>query len=254
MLLEIVIATAIIGIISLSGILIIFSGRQKENRLKPIISLAAGSLLAVVFLDLLPETIEESIFDPHLIFGTVLASILFFFLFERVLHWHHCQCETHEQPCGEVKKNLVYFNILGDSIHNLVDGFLVASAFMLDFHSGIFVTLAVIMHEIPQEISDFGVLLYAGLSKAKALFYNFMTALVAVFGAVIFYFFGSQFEYIIPLMAALAAGNFIYLATADLIPELHHEKNPKKVVIHSIWLIVGIFLIYLAQIILPHTH
>jgi zinc and cadmium transporter len=254
MLATIIIATSIIGLVSISGILVIFNTKNRESYLKSLISLAAGSLLAVVFLDLLPETIEGSNFEPHLIFKIVLGSMIFFFLFERVLHWHHCQCEAHGRPCGEVKKNLVYFNLLGDGMHNIVDGFLVAAAFMLDFHTGLIVTLAVIMHEIPQEISDFGVLLYAGLKKSKALLYNFMTALTAVLGAIIFYFFSSQFEYMIPLMTAFAAGNFIYLATADLIPELHHEKDPKKIVKHSIWLIIGIAFIYLAQIIIPHGH
>jgi len=116
------------------------------------------------------------------------------------------------------------------------------------------VTLAVILHEIPQEIADFGVLLYAGLSKAKAILYNLLTALIAVFGALVFYFFGTNVEKIIPLVIAFAAGNFIYLATADLMPELHHGENKKNIFIHSVWLIVGVLLMYLASNILSHGH
>jgi len=253
MLLPIILATLLIGAISLIGVIIIFNREVKPEFLRSLISLAAGSLLAVSFLDLLPEALGESIFKPDLIFGTTLLSILFFFLFERVLHWHHCRCEYHGLLCGKDKKNLIYLNLSGDAIHNLIDGFLVASAFMLNFRTGLVVTLAVIIHEIPQEISDFGVLLYAGLNKIRALAYNFFVALTAILGAVIFYFFGSNFEVAIPLMAAFAAGNFIYLATADLIPELHHEKDPSKITQHSIWLIIGVVIIYLVSIIAPHV-
>jgi len=148
----------------------------------------------------------------------------------------------------------VVVNLVGDAIHNFVDGALIASAFMLDFHAGLIVTLAVVLHEIPQEISDFGVLLYAGFSKAKAIAYNLGVAFIAIIGALLFYKFGRDFEHLIPLMAAFAAGNFIYLATADLIPELHHEENPKRILSHSIWLLVGVALMYFAGQIIPHGH
>jgi len=254
MLLPIILATLLIGLISLVGVIVIFNRKVKPDFLRSFVSLAAGSLLAVSFSDLLPEALEQSNFKPQLIFGATLISILFFFLFERVLHWHHCRCELQGLPCAknQDKKNLIYLNLSGDGIHNLVDGFLVASAFMLDFRTGIVVTLAVIIHEIPQEISDFGILLYAGLNKIRALAYNFFVALTAILGAIAFYFFGSNFKSAIPLMAAFAAGNFIYLATADLMPELHHEKNPKKIIQHSIWLIIGVIIIYLVGWIAPH--
>ena len=142
----------------------------------------------------------------------------------------------------------------GDAIHNFVDGALIAAAFMLDFHAGVMVTLAVILHEIPQEIADFGVLLYAGLSKTKAILYNLLTALTAVIGALVIYFFGTNITEILPLVIAFAAGNFIYLATADLIPELHHGEIKKNIFIHSIWLLVGVLLMYLVSNILPHGH
>jgi len=253
MLLLIILATLLIGAISLTGVIIIFNREVKPEFLRSLISLAAGSLLAVSFLDLLPEAIEGDILEPHLIFGVTLLSIIFFFLFERIIHWHHCRCEYHDLDYNKDKKNLIYLNLSGDAIHNLIDGFLVASAFMLNFKTGLLVTFAVIIHEIPQEISDFGVLLYAGLNKTRALVYNFFVALTAILGAVVFYFFGSTFETIIPLMAAFAAGNFIYLATADLIPELHHEKDPNKITWHSTWLIIGVIIIYLVSIVAPHV-
>lgn len=255
MLLEIIIATSVIGLISLVGIFLLFNKEVYKIHLTSLISLAAGSLLAVTFLDLLPEAIEGSqgIFEPGLIMLVVLISFLIFFLLERVFHWHHCRCQHHDHPAPKTKQHLIYFNLIGDGLHNIIDGFLIAGAFMLNFQTGMAVTLAVILHEIPQELSDFGILLYGGLSKAKALLYNFVVALLAVAGATVFYFFATEISALIPLMAAFAAGSFIYLAAADLIPELHEEENANQVVIHSLWLLAGVAIIYIAQIVLPQT-
>lgn len=254
MLLKIILATVLVSLISLVGILVIFKKENKKSFLKALISLAAGALLTVAFLNMLPEAIEAEIYDVHEIFLVVLISIVFFFLLERVFHWHHCHCETHGKPEGRSKKNMAVINLVGDGIHNFVDGALIASSFLLDVNAGMLVTLAVILHEIPQEISDFGVLLYAGLSKAKAILYNLLTASIAIIGAIVFYYFGNTLENIIPLVIAFAAGNFIYLSTADLIPELHHGENKKNIVSHSAWLVVGVILMYLASNILPHSH
>jgi len=254
MLINIIIATVLVSLISLLGVLIIFKKEKKQNFLKALISVAAGALLTVAFLDLLPEAIEDGGYDAHTIFWTVLISILFFFLLERVFHWHHCRCEEHGKPCTDNKKNLAVINLAGDAIHNFVDGALIASAFMIDFHAGLIVTLAVVLHEIPQEISDFGVLLYAGFSKGKAILYNLGVAVIAIIGALLFYNFGKDYGHLIPLMAAFAAGNFIYLATADLIPELHHEENPKRILSHSLWLLFGVIIMYYLGQIIPHGH
>ena len=253
MLFNIILATIIVSLVSLIGILVIFKKENKAGFLKAMISLAAGALLGVAFLDLLPEAIEANIYKPYTIFATVLASIIVFFLLERVFHWHHCRCGEHGRPCADDKKSLIFVNLTGDAIHNFVDGALIASAFLLDFNAGILVTLAVILHEIPQEISDFGVLLYAGLSRTKAILYNVMTALIAVLGAVVFYYYGSQFANALPLIIAFAAGNFIYLSTADLMPELHHEERPRKIFYHTLWLLIGVLLVYLAGQIIPHS-
>ncbi|MDD5749756.1 MAG: ZIP family metal transporter [Patescibacteria group bacterium] len=254
MLIIIVFATLIVSLISLLGIFILFKQKNKAKFLRALISLAAGALLAVSFFDLLPEAIEAEAFDPHVIFAVVLGSILFFFILEILFHWHHCRCQEHGKPSSENKNNLIAINLTGDAIHNFVDGILIASAFLTDFNLGILVTLAVILHEIPQEISDFGVLLYAGLSKTKALLANFLVAIVAILGAITFYFFGQFIEGAVPIMLAFAAGNFIYLAAADLIPELHHEKSSKKVFLNSLWLFAGVILIYLAGQVVPHGH
>lgn len=241
-LLYIIIATVAVSLISLLGVLLFFKKENNMEIIRSLVSLAAGSMLAVSFLDLLPEALEESNTEPHYILGVTLLSILLFFVFERILHWHHCHDEFHHEL--QHKKHFAYLNLTGDAIHNLIDGALIAGAFMLNTEAGIMVALAVVLHEIPQEISDFGVLLYAGLTRTKAILFNLYVGIVAVIGAVLFYFFGSMFETAIPFMAAIAAGNFIYLATADIMPELYHEKKRINIVLHTAWLIVGVIVIY----------
>src|SRR3989344_7209922 len=211
MLFNIIVATMSVGLISLVGVLVIFRGQIHERFLKVLVSLAAGTLLGAAFLDLLPEAIEESEFEPHVMTSIALASVLAFFLLERFLHWHHCRDAEHN---GEIvraksglKRHVVFTNLFGDALHNLIDGFVIAAAFLIDVQTGVVATVAVIVHEIPQEIADFGVLLYAGLTRTRALLSNFVIALTAVGGALAFYYFGTRVAQLIPLMTAFAAGN-----------------------------------------------
>lgn len=253
LLLQIIIATVIVSLISLVGIFTVYKkNRDYKPMIKMIISLAAGSLLAISFLDLLPESIDKYK-NANTIMATALASFLLFFILERFWHWHHCRCihdKAHNHENDE-KKSLVYTNLIGDGIHNFADGFLIASAFMLDPSIGVLTTVAVILHEIPQEISDFGILLYGGLNRTQAIISNLIFAFTAVAGGILSYLFGQSFKEYLPLMTAFAAGNFIYLASADLIPELQHEKNSKKVIQHTLWLILGVIIIYILKTILP---
>ena len=255
MLFTIIIATFFVGLVSLVGILLITKKTGEQKNFRSLISLAAGSLLAVAFLDLLPEAMEaaDGVFEAHDISAVVLLSVLVFFLLERILHWHHCSDEFNLDIHGHHQKTAVFLNLIGDAVHNIIDGFLIAGAFLLDFNVGVTVTLAVILHEIPQEISDFGVLLYGGLSRGQAGGANILVALTAVIGAIVFYFFGGIFGHLIPIMAAVAVGNFIYLAMADLIPELLHENNRRKVILHTAWVFIGAALIYGVTIFLPHA-
>lgn len=253
-LIEIIIATTLVSLISLFGIFLVYKKIHAESHaIKMIISLAAGSLLAVTFLDLLPEAIE-GYDEPKHIFITVLISFLIFFILEKYWHWHHCRCIDHGTHKNQAKKSIIFANLVGDGIHNLADGFLIAAAFMLDLRTGIIATLVVIIHEIPQEISDFGVLIFGGLSKTKAILYNLLFALTSIVGGIAFYFLGKNFEFLIPFMGAFAAGNFLYLATADLIPELHHEKNPHRVLLHTIWLLLGVAIILTINLSFPEIH
>ena len=256
MLFNIILATVIISAISLAGIIFFFRRPFSPKQLRPLISLAAGTLLGLAFLDILPEAIEEAegVFEPHLITLVVLLSILGFFLFERVWHWHHCsdEIEGHEHHAHS-HKSVAYLNLLGDGVHNLIDGFMIAGAFLLDIRVGIATTIAVALHEIPQEVADFSILMHGGFSRLQAIGANLLVALTAIIGAIGFYFCGSSVESVVPIMAAIAAGNFIYLAMSDLIPELHHETNRTDVVLHTLWLFAGVAVIYLITILLPHS-
>ena len=248
---EIIIATLLVSSIAFAGIFFLsknFNLQQHDQLLKNIISLAAGALLGAAFTDLLPEAIAGN-GDPGFIrniFLVVLLSLVAFFIQEKYWHWHHCLClDDHlAETAGNSKKSIIYTNLIGDGLHNLIDGFLIATTFMVNFQLGAITTLVVILHEIPQEISDFGILIYAGLTRAQALFYNVLFALTAVVGGIVFYFFGKNFAMTIPYMTAFAAGNFIYLAAADLIPELHHEKDPRRVLAHTSWLVIGVAVIF----------
>jgi len=201
-----------------------------------LVSLSVGALLGGAFLHLLPELLEEGILKELFIF--VLGGILLFFVLEKFVFWHHCHHAEHEHLC------FTYMNLVGDAVHNLLDGILLAGAFLIDINTGFATTIAVLLHEVPQEIGDFGVLLKGGFSKKKALFANFLTALTAFIGAGLALLFNSLIVGIIPILVAVAAGGFIYIAGTDLIPELH--KNPKisESVLQLLFILIGIGLMF----------
>jgi len=215
-----ILASIIVSSISLVAIIVIILNKKiTTSVLKIFISIASGVLLASVFLELLPDVFNKYALNSHNFFFTVLLGILGFYLIERLIHWHHCQgvnCPPDE------KTHIAVTNLLGDGIHNFVDGILIGASFIASPVVGIAVTLAIIAHEIPQEISDAGILLYAGLSKTKVVIFNFLTALTSIIGTIIAFKWAASVNDSVPYFVAVAAGNFIYLALADLIPELHH--------------------------------
>ncbi|HOZ37034.1 MAG TPA: ZIP family metal transporter [bacterium] len=240
----IILATVIVSLISALGIFLFFRAGM-HKKIGGLISLAAGVLLAVAWLDIIPESLENGLTAEKLGL-TVLLTILILFLVETTFHWHHCQHEN----CAEGKhRHLAWFNLFGDGLHNFVDGAVLASAFMVDTRLGFLTVVAVMIHEIPQELSDAGVLSYAGLSIKKIYLYNFLFALTAVMGAVLAYFFAGEWA-ITSYLLAVAAGNFIYLAMADLIPIIHHETDSKKIARQTTWFVLGIALIGLARVVI----
>lgn len=218
-----IIATFIVSSVSLVGVFFITIKSDKLNKiLLLLVGFSAGAMLGGALLHILPEVSQE--LDIVYVGLTIIIGFSLFFMLERILHWHHChknggECDVH---------TFAYTNLIGDGMHNLVDGIVIAAAFATGWPVGVATTLAVIVHELPQEISDYGVLLYAGFTKKKALFYNFISALLAVIGAVIGSVIAKQITGIVPWLLSLAAGGFIYISASDLIPELHKEKNTSK--------------------------
>jgi zinc and cadmium transporter len=234
---QIIIAVLIVSLISVIGIFIFLRQKILNKFLFYLVSFAAGTLLGVAFLDLLPEAFESGIENIPLV---ILFGIISFFILEKFLHWHHHHAgHQHEEVHG-----FTYLNVIGDAIHNFLDGAIIAISFMSNTILGIVTTIAIIAHEIPQEISDFAVLIYGGFSKAKALVYNFLTALTAVLGALLTYFYSSTIQDSSAYLTAFTVGGFLYIAGTDLIPEIQKEKNLKKSLIQFTLLVLGILIIW----------
>ncbi|MBI2541464.1 ZIP family metal transporter [Candidatus Woesearchaeota archaeon] len=236
---QILIAVFIVSLVSILGILIFFRKKTLNKILFFLVSFAAGTLLGAAFLDLLPEALEEGFKESVPVF--ILLGILSFFILEKFLHWHHHHAgHEHEEVHG-----FTYLNIVGDAIHNFLDGAVIAVSFMNSTALGIVATIAIIAHEIPQEIADFSILIYGGFSKTKALVYNFMTALTAVIGALAAYFYSSAIQNSSTFLTSFAVGGFVYIASTDLIPEIQKEKDLKKSLVQFALLALGIFLIWI---------
>jgi zinc and cadmium transporter len=252
----IIIFTAVGGVLSvLAAAVFLLLPDQRRNAVLPHgISFAIGALLAVAFWGLIPEAFEQVKPEQfQALSGTILAGILGFFVLEKLLIWRHCHsgsCEAHgEEDDHEhghshgTAKSAGALIILGDSIHNFVDGVLIAAAFLTDVQLGIVTSLAVAAHEIPQEVGDFAILLHSGYSKSKALFYNILASLTTVLGGVLAYLGLEDLHDSLPYFLALAASSFIYIAVADLIPSLH-KKTDMKTSLQQIALIaMGVLLI-----------
>lgn len=229
-----------VTIVSLMSLMVIVFIGLKENLLKRVLMLfvgfSSGTLLGNAFLDLLPEAINSEFGEAA--FYYVIIGIVSFFVLEKFLYWRHC----HKEECPV--HMFVYLNLIGDGIHNFIDGMIIAATYILSFESGNYhlgfaTTLAVIFHEIPQEIGDFGVLVYGGLTKKKALAYNFISAITAILGAIITYFI-THIESTAIFLVAFAAGGFIYIAATDLMPELHKRTRAGTSITQFITILLGI--------------
>ncbi len=238
-LLSIIGATLLISSGSLVGVLAISIKPIVLNKfLLPLVSLSAGTMLGAAFLHLFPESVESM--DAQLVFQLALVSFIGFFLLERFLHWRHCHDENHL-----TRHTIGYMNLLGDGIHNFIDGLLIAASFAAGDSLGIVAVLAIALHEIPQEIGDFGVLLHSGFNRNKALLANIAVSLTAVMGGVVGYFLSHSTEIFASYLVPVAAGGFIYIAGADLIPELKEGKTSKKTLATILMFVTGVVLMML---------
>lgn len=243
--------TFIGSILSLIGGILLIVKEKLALKLSPFLaSFAAGTFLGAAFFDLLPEALHEAEKFPTDISLWVLVGIITFFLLERVIHSFHHHEEHHEHN-KEVKSTIPLI-IIGDTLHNFVDGIVIAATFLVNIPLGIVTTLAVAAHEIPQEIGDFGLLLHKGMPRKKVILVNLLSASVAFAGAIITYILGDVFNQYIPLLLAVTTGFFIYIATSDLLPEIQYEKNRKYVVIKTLLLISGIIFIYFSVNFIGH--
>lgn len=213
--------------------------KQLHKIIHLLLALAAGTLIADAFFHLLPESVE--VLGAELSLQVTFLAFLGFFFIEKILGWHHCHkdhCEVH---------SVAYMNLLGDSIHNFIDGMIIAASFAVSWEIGLGATLAIILHELPQELGDFGVLLHAGLSKKQAITFNFFVSLFAILGVIVGQQLFAVSENIIHYLLAIAAGGFLYIATADLLPEIRAEKNFGKLFQSLLFFIIGVGTIYLLK-------
>jgi zinc and cadmium transporter len=232
------IASLIVSCLSFVGIFFLFIRLRLIQKITLfLVSFAVGGLLGDAFIHLIPQAFE-SVLNKTTSSLLILLGILIFFILEKILLWHHC----HEVNCHQESKHIVTLNIVGDSVHNFIDGALIAASFNLSFLVGFATTIAVILHEIPQEIGDFGIMLHHGYSVSKIFFYNFISALTSILGVSLIFLFNLDFSsYLIPI----TAGGFIYLAATDLIPELHrHDSKISTSIIQLVCILIGISLMF----------
>ena len=221
----------------------------KEEDLKKmllhLVSFSAGGLFGHAFIHMIPEAVGENGFGLQVSLY-ILIGIITSFVVEKFLLWRHCHVPTSE----EHPHTFAYMNLFGDAVHNFIDGLMIGGSYLASLSLGVATTLAVVFHEIPQEIGDFGVLMYGGFNKSRAIFFNFSTALTAVFGAIVALSLGFLIQDFIPFMIPFAAGNFIYIAGSDLIPELRKDEPgfPKSIlqlVSFVLGVIILLFLVFL---------
>ncbi len=252
MLLWIVVFSLIGGVLSVfaAGAVLLLPDRHRLQVIPHLLSFAIGALLGAAFLALLPHALSSPAHpDPHRLGLTVLLGILGFFLLEKMVLWRHChsgECEAHapDAPPHSAAGTLV---LVGDGIHNLVDGVLIGAAFLTDFHLGVVTSLAVAAHELPQEVGDFAILLHSGFGRAKALWFNALSGLTTVIGAVAAYYGFSGAQAWLPYILAIAAASFIYIAVADLIPGLHRRTQLRATLEQVALIGAGVALIYFAH-------
>lgn len=231
----IILATMLNGLVAIVGAFTLLINKKTLDKIVfALVAFSAGALISGAFLHMINESIEKIL--PFYAFVLVIVGFSIFYLMERLLHWHHCHkhgtCEVH---------SFTYLILFGDGIHNFIDGLVIAASFLINIQFGMITTLLIISHEIPQELGDFGALIFGGFSRKKALIFNYISQLTCVIGGIIGFFISPLVgfsDYILPF----AAGGFIYIAASDLIPALHTEKDIKKSLLAFLVFILGVLL------------
>ena len=249
-------ATIVVSLFSLSGI---YALSLKEGTLHRILfvilGFSAGSILGAVYFDLLPEAVE--LVEEELAYVYIALGFISFFFLERFIYWYHGH--GHREDIEELPaipgradtREFAYLNLVGDAIHNFIDGLVIAASYIVSSTVGVAATVAVIFHELPQEMGDYGILIYGGFNRRRALALNFAVAISVVFGGVTALFLIEAVEALSGFMIAVAAGGFIYLGASELIPELHEEKTLGRSIVQFIAFLLGMALIWSLGVIFP---
>ena len=230
----------LVSLVSLAGAATLSLSRSFLKRILVfLVSFAVGSLLGGAFIHLLPEAFASDL-NPLVVSGSVLAGIILFFILEKFFRWRHC----HQETTADHVHPVVPMNIFGDAMHNFIDGILIGVTYAVSIPLGMATTVAVLLHEIPQEIGDFSILIHGGLTVKKALLFNFASALTAVIGVVLALMLGTSMEGVLLYFLPMTAGGFIYIAGSDLIPELHHNTDVKISILQLLALLGGIVIMF----------
>lgn len=234
----------LMSVIALVGsVTLVLQEATLKKLLLPLVALAAGTLLGGALFHMIPASVEK-LGNDFSIYVSIVVGFGLFLGLEQFLHWHHC----HRTPSQH--RPLTYLILIADGVHNFIGGLAVAGAFLIDINVGISAWLAAAAHEVPQELGDFGILIHGGWSKGRALLYNFLSALTFLIGGVIAYL--ASFAFDVTFLLPFAAGNFIYIAAADLIPEIKHEENATINVVHFLSFAIGLALLLGARFVFDH--
>ena len=230
-----IVSVILVSLISLIGVLTLLLNKDVKKITFLLVSFAVGGLFGDAFIHLLPESFAQM--DNKLAVALwVLLGIMIFFVLEKFLRWRHCHLSENEQHIHPV----VTMNLVGDGVHNMIDGMVIGATYLVSIPLGITTTLAVVLHEIPQELGDFGVLIHGGLSVKKALAFNFLSALTAVIGTVLSLTIGPHVQGYTTALVPITAGGFIYIAGSDLLPDLQHEVKLGKSFLQFAFILFGI--------------
>ncbi len=229
-------SVVIVSLVSLLGALTLtLSDRTLHRVLLYLVSFSAGALLADALVHMLPEAAQTLGFGTKMA-AYVLLGIVLSFIVEKFIQWRHCHLgHSREHP-----HPFAYMNLIGDAVHNFIDGIIIMASYLGGIPLGIATTLAVVFHEIPQEIGDYGVLIHGGFTRRKAIIFNVATALTAVVGAIVGYFLANAWQGLAMVLLPIAAGHFIYIASTDLLPELHKEVRAEKSAMQLLAILLGI--------------
>ncbi len=236
-------SVVLVSLFSLVGILLLLLREKILNYVVILlVSFSSGSLFGNAFIHLLPETVARNGFTVWVSIFT-LSGIAGCFVVEKFVHWRHVHSTAHSEV-----EAFAYMNLLGDAVHNLLDGVVIVSAYALDISVGVATTIAILFHEIPQEMGDFGVLVHGGLSRKKALFFNFVTALTALIGALLTMVLINFAQQLTVFLIPFSAGTFIYIAGSDLIPQLHKENEIRDSLLQLVFFSLGISVMLVLQL------